>query len=92
MVRSKDSPQASSQDPKDNYKQRAQGSGKRNEKARGPKFKGKSPSTVAGTEIPAGWAEEDADARLIWVKGSVEEGVVEQQQEQAQEDKLFEIP
>jgi hypothetical protein len=48
--------------------------------------------SLLGPRFPQGWAEEDADGRLIWVEGSVEEGVVEQQQEQVQEDKLFEIP
>ena len=47
---------------------------------------------LLGPRFPQGWAEEDADGRLIWVEGSVEKGVVEQQQEQAQEVKFFKIP
>ena len=47
---------------------------------------------LLGPRFPQGWAEEDADGRLIWVEGSVEAGVVEQKQVQVQDDKLFEIP
>jgi len=45
------------------------------------------PKTTINRE-PKWEAEEDADGRLIWVEGSVEQ----QQQGQAQEDKLFKIP
>lgn len=35
---------------------------------------------LLGPRFPLWWAEEDAEGRLIWLEGSVEEGVVEQQQ------------
>jgi hypothetical protein len=65
------------------------GSGTR--KLAAPNSKGNHRLPLLGPKFPQGWAEEDADGRLIWVEGSVGEGVVEEQQEQAQEDKLFEI-
>jgi hypothetical protein len=45
---------------------------------------------LLGPRLQQGWAEEDADGRLIWVEGSVDEGVVEQQQEQVQLFKILE--
>jgi hypothetical protein len=57
-----------------------------------PNSQGNHRLPLLGPRFPQGRAEEDADGRLIWVEGSVEKGVVEQQQEQAQEDKLFKIP
>jgi hypothetical protein len=41
---------------------------------------------LLGPRFPQGWAE-GADGRLIWLEGSVDGGVVEQQQGQAQGDK-----
>jgi hypothetical protein len=66
------------------------GSGAR--KLAAPNSQGNHHLPLLGPRFPQGWAEEDADGRLIWVEGSVEEEVVEQQQEQFQEDKLFKIP
>jgi hypothetical protein len=66
------------------------GSGAR--KLAAPNSQGNHHLPLLGPRFPQGWAEEDADGRLIWVEGSVEEGVMEQQREQVQEDKLFKIP
>jgi hypothetical protein len=57
-----------------------------------PKSQANHHLSLLGPRFSQGWAEEDADGRLIWLEGSVEEGVVEQQRGQAQGDKLFEIP
>jgi hypothetical protein len=66
------------------------GSGAR--KLADPNSQGNHRLPLLGPRFQQGWAEEDADGRLIWVEGSVEDGVVERQQEQTQGDKLFEIP
>jgi len=73
-----------------NREPKEMGSGAR--KLADPNSQGNHRLPLLGPRFPQGWAEQDADGRLIWVEGSVEKGVVEQQREQAQEDKLFKIP
>ena len=73
-----------------NRKPKEVGSGTR--KLAAPNSQGDHRLPLLGPRFPQGWAEEDADGRLIWVEGGVVEGVVEEQQEREQEDKLIEIP
>ncbi len=66
----------------------AKKAGREAEKLATPNLQGSHHQSSLGPRFQQGWAEEDADGQLIWVKGDVEEKLVPQQKQQAQEYKL----
>jgi hypothetical protein len=86
VARTRRKPAAKIPQMKINREPKEVGSGTR--KLPDPNSQGNHHLPSLGPRFPQGWAEEDADGRLIWVEESVEEEVVGQ----VQQDKLFEIP